>query len=253
MPILSPVQALALDDETRIAADVIAAGVHELRRIDESNDRVFAPMLLLSVGFERLLKLTLVLYELARSGKVPSSKALRQHGGRKGHDLAALTSAVVARGGSDEQLLRRPACKDDLPFLREDEVLTYAVATLAEFGTTSRYYHLDTLLDSAGSDTALTGLERLDPLAAWGALEQALVARHHDRSRDSGPDSPSFDYAIVATESTALFQRYARAISRMWTLGSLGATARQFSGHLYPFIMLRDEDLKAPAARRPDR
>jgi hypothetical protein len=190
MPILSPVQALALDDETRIAADVITAGVHELRRIDESNDRVFAPMLLLSVGFERLLKLTLVLYELARSGKVPSSKALRQHGGRKGHDLAALTSAVVARGGSDEQLLRRPACRDDLRFLREDEVLTYAVATLAEFGTTSRYYHLDTLLDSAGSDTALTGLERLDPLAAWGALEQALVARHHDRSGDSGPRLP---------------------------------------------------------------
>jgi hypothetical protein len=210
-------------------------------------------MLLLSVGFERLLKLTLVLYELARSGNVPSSKVLRQHGGRTGHDLAALTSAVVSRAGSDEQLLHRPACRDDLRFLSEDEVLTYAVATLAEFGTTSRYHHLDTLLDSAGSDTALTGLERLDPLAVWGALEQALVERHQGQSSDSGPDSQSFDYAIVATESTALFQRYARAISRMWTLGSLGATERQFSGHLYPFIMLRDGDLTEPVARRPDR
>ena len=253
MPILSPVQAVALDDETRIASDVITAGVHELRRIDESNDRVFAPMLLLTVGFERLLKLTLVLYELARSGKVPSSKTLRRHGGRTGHDLTALTSAVVALGAQDERLLHRPACRDDLRFLREDELLTYAVATLAEFGTTSRYYHLDMLLDSAGSDSGLTGLKRLDPLAAWGALEQALVEHHHDRSRGTGPDSPHFDYAIVATESTALFQRYARAISRMWTLGSLGATARQFSGHLYPFIMLRNEDLQVPAARRPGR
>lgn len=118
-----------------------------MRRLDGANDFYHLPIQLLAQGFERLLKLTLALAELESSGALPSSKRLRVD---YGHNIVAVTDAVVDLVADRRAYARRPAVQDDLNFIRHDSNLRWMLTVLSTFGKWRRYYRLDEFLDLDG-------------------------------------------------------------------------------------------------------
>ncbi len=89
-----------LEDEIMTSAQLIKMGLCELNRISDSNDRYFAPTLLLSYGFERLLKSLIILCHCDGEFNFPDrteiTRIIKEHfSSAKGHDLGKLLKELV--------------------------------------------------------------------------------------------------------------------------------------------------------------
>ena len=84
---------VALSQEVRIAVSFIQEGLICLNRLDDVNDFVYLPLLLLSTGFERLLKVIICLDCLADKGQFPDSQHVRKT--IKTHNLECLLKKVI--------------------------------------------------------------------------------------------------------------------------------------------------------------
>lgn len=238
---LSSMQVLALNREAEAAVRLSQEGIEALRRLDGANDFYHLPMQLLAQGFERLLKLTLALAELGVTGELPPSKRLRND---YRHDIVALTDAVVDRVADKSAYARRPAVQDDLDFIRHDTHLRQMLAVLSTFGTWSRYYRLEEFLDPDGVDC------QDDPDRAWEAVQTEILRRHPDWIEQLDPKAGGRAFETIARDITATLDRFARAITRMWTLGALHEEAKRHLGTIKGFLFLHDHELGQPIRGR---
>lgn len=234
---LSPLQVMALNREVEAGVRLSQEGIEALRRLDGANDFYHLPMQLLAQGFERLLKLTLALAELQTTGGLPPSKRLRTD---YGHDIVALTDAVLERVANQPAYVRRPAVQEDLHFIRHDAHLRRMLAVLSTFGKWSRYYRLEEFLDPDGV------APEDDPDRAWEAIETEILRRHPDWIQQLDPKAGGRAFETIARDITTTLDRFARAITRMWTLGALHEEAKRHLGTIKGFLFLRDHELGQP-------
>jgi hypothetical protein len=232
--VLTQPQIMALSREADAAVRLSQEGIDALRRLDGANDFYHLPMQLLAQGFERLLKLTLALAEFGISGELPTPKRLRND---FKHNIVALTDAVVEQVATQPDYVCRPAVQDDLDFIRHDTHLRQMLGVLSTFGTWSRYYRLAEFLDPDGLDSDD------DPDRAWEAIESAVLRRHPDWLEQLDPTADGRAFETIARDITATLDRFARAITRMWTLGALHPEARRHLGMIKGFLYLRDHEL----------
>jgi len=85
-------QIIAIDQELLTAVRLIKCGFGQLQQMDGANDFYHLPLLALSSGFERYLKVILCFRHLERTGEFPDSDGLPR--GSKGHDLELLLERV---------------------------------------------------------------------------------------------------------------------------------------------------------------
>lgn len=238
---LSPVQIMALNRETEAAVRLSREGIEALRRLDGTDDFYHLPMQLLAQGFERLLKLTLALAELDTTGELPASKRLPTY---YRHDIVALTDAVVGHVANQPAYARRPAAKEDLHFIRHDAHLRRMLAVLSTFGTWSRYYRLEEVLNPNGVDP------KDDPDRAWESIETEILRRNPNRIQLLDSKARGRRFETIALDITTTLDRFARAITRMWTLGGLHKEATRHLGAIKGFVFLREHELGNPLHNR---
>ena len=227
-------QHVALGEEVRTSIKLIEAGLAHLQRIDGANDFYHLPMLLLANGFERLTKTIICLHHLPETGSYPTRKIFPT--GRKGHDLVALLDDIISRCFGPDYL-KRPAASDDVEYLRADAQLRKLVHLLSNFGQAARYYHLDVVL---GEDH-----ETDSPEQTWQQLEMEVLqekgADWFDRLR--APANFSGIYGDITQDLVIRFEKFARALVRLFTIGDLGDEAKRHTGTIGPFLYLMDRDL----------
>jgi hypothetical protein len=224
---------LAGGEDLRGSIRLLDAGVAEIHRLGGANDFYELPLLVIATGLERLVKLTLAVALLERDGKTPPSREMRK---KYGHRLAPLMHDLVAVVSAQPDYARRPAVRDDIAFLREDQRLSFILDLLGGFGQNGRFHRLDTLLGES------TRAEE-DPYWQWDELEMT-IARDDPGWLEliAGPRYEDLRARVGATIA-ALIDRCVRALCRMWTLGALGDAGRRFSGFLSPFLCLHDDQL----------
>lgn len=234
--VLTSEQMLALADEARAVVQLSRRGIEEIWRIDAANDFVHLPLQLLAQGFERLLKLTYAL-ALLRDGSLPEPGTFRGRGAY-GHDILRLTDDLLSVVADRSEYADRPAVKDDLAFIRSNSDLRRILHLLSTFGTWSRYYRFDEFLDPTSVDPAD------DPDAEWQKIETDVIRGEADGMQLlSDPSRSSEVHRRISEHVTGLLERFARAITRMWTLGALHKEASRHLGVINDFLFLRDEDL----------
>lgn len=236
MATLPAAQALGLVQDLDVAEGFIEHGLDQIGRIDGGNDLFQLPMHLLANGFERFLKLTLAIAELESTGSLPDAEQLRR---RFGHDLTKLNDAIAARANRVAAYTARPAAQDDLAFLRTDALLRDILSALTLYAKQGRYHNMATFLggQSAG-----------DADEAWQGIEASVLKASPEWAARLGDPAFTGYYAELAKTLTASIQRYARAISRMWTLGPLGDLGRRHMPS--QFLMLSDDELPQLRRRR---
>ncbi|HET8955119.1 MAG TPA: hypothetical protein VFN18_05625 [Solirubrobacterales bacterium] len=225
-------------EELDAAIPMICSGLGSLVQTPDRPRNLDVAMQNLAPGFERLLKLTYILAAAHLRGDRPDWRVLKGHS----HDLSGLLDSLVELVADADGYATRPVVVADLEFLRSDEPMRSLLEVLSHFGKYGRYRRIDDLVKEqrVGADG--------EPSRRWEEIEQELVWARPDV--DEIVDS--MDLLTPATfETTAVLQRLARAITRMWTFGALGEENTIHYGVLSVFGRLDDDDLGQQLPSRP--
>ncbi len=209
-----------------------------MNQLDGANDFAHLPILLLSNGFERLLKMVICLDYLEREGSFPDSPGFRKK--IKTHRVDHLLGRVIDAAKGWDYAERCVATRTDMDFLENDADLRRLVVLLAGYGESARYYNMNVIV---GERNILD-----DPVQLFDSYCTDVFMRQPDwQERVSGDgigEKIDEDIRHVNRHITELLQRFARALCRMFTLGKLGQAGQQLTGIISMFLLLRDEDLR---------
>ena len=227
-------QKVAMGEELRTAISLLVCGLRELKRLDGANDFYHLPLLLLASGFERLMKTIICCHYHANNGKFPDRYIFTKD--KKGHDLVHLLKMITCECYSETYLTRVPAARADIEFLRSDSKLRKVVEILSEFGQGARYYNLNVVLGEPDQGPS--------PEDEWQKLKIVILQEHPNWERMiADPTQSSAMYQHINTGLTVPCERFARALSRLFTIGGLGELARCISPYTRHFSGLMDEHL----------
>lgn len=192
--------------------------------------RADAPTLfLLSIGIERYLKVTVHILHHQKSGQFADYSTMKGYG----HDLLVLEATVLslesptARGN----LLSR----EDLAFLKSDELLRKLLECLDAFARSERYFMLD----------GATG-RPMDPNKSPQARWEDILEIASDRNPSLFLDSERAQH-VVAKRLIGRVQRYLRSISQA-VCYSTGDLSGALSSDMRVFLNLKEEELEAPVS-----
>ena len=227
-------QDLALNDELVTSIKLIQTGLKELQHIDGANDFYHVFMLTLASGFERLMKVIICFHIVETTGTYPKKYPWRAY--KKGHDLVFLLNFITEKCFSEEYLDKIPIARKDIEYLRNNQQLREYVMILSNFGQAARYYNLDIV---EGNEP-----KTFSPDDEWAKLESSILQENPEWEKESLTNrSLAKTYNHINTEIIIRFERFARALSRLFTIGGLGDKAKRFSCAVHPFLMLSDDKL----------
>ncbi|MGN2670340.1 hypothetical protein [Aliivibrio fischeri] len=135
-----------LSQEGHLTKSSLLAGLDAIRRAnidDQGRGLFYSGLFELSIGFERLMKIVVVLqHKLENENRNPTNKELRGYG----HNIIDLYKVSCSIANKHNIKME---CNDD-----QQQILE----VLSSFGTGSRYYNLDEITNSARHE---------DPLKMW--------------------------------------------------------------------------------------
>lgn len=195
-------QGFALIAEMTSTRNLLAYGIRAVRTgvfIDTTRDPILT---MLSIGTEKLYKLTLGLIALDREHKWPAKADMKAWG----HKLVPMHEAVI------DELRTRTATKsqyvrDLLAEVDADPVVMPVIDALDMYGRMGRFYYLDQLGDDP---------QPVSPVDAWQNIEQAAltdptVASLYQRATENVGDNEAWERFI-----RVLHDRIALAMERIW-------------------------------------
>jgi hypothetical protein len=226
---------ICLNNEVFTSIKLLELGFRELHDLKEGNDFYYLPFQLLSSGFERLMKCIICLNSLDKNGRFPNQKNF------KTHDLINLMDIILHNCFSKNCT----ATKMDYDFLKNDKLFKRLLELLSEFGKYARYYNLDIVTNAAS--------EPMDVDSEWKATEMEILqsdkkmwkkfVKLSKNPQPSSGEKARQIYLEINRRTIVTLERFARALSRQFTLGKLGELANQLSGAVHPFLFLTDSDL----------
>ena len=229
MPIvdLDRQQGFALIAEMTSTRNLLAYGIRVIRTgafIETTRDPILT---MLSIGVEKLYKLTLGLITLDGEHKWPNAAAMKAWG----HKLVPMHEAILdelrTRTADKSQYVRGLVAEVDA-----DPVVLPVIEALDLYGRMGRFYYLDQLGDDP---------QPVSPDDAWQKIESAAltdpdVAALHQRTIDNVGDNEVWDVFI-----RALNERIVTSVERVWIMiavcgrnHALGETGRAFGFEVHP-------------------
>ena len=187
-PFLRSSSFLLLQQEGHLISSCLTTGLTQLRAANVHNKGAFyAALFNLSVGFERLLKATIIIDHMLKNNlSVPTRKQLKVYG----HDILELYGSCVAIS------LAEPRKLSPLEALEANarEILLL----FNEFAQTTRYHNLDAL-SSANSGK--------DPLVHWNEILLSILKSDvSSRSKAKIVSTASAVASAIADKTTTLMQ-----------------------------------------------
>ena len=220
--------------EVETSIRLIRKGMAELQGISGANDFYHVPILLLSSGYERLIKCLLCLASIDEKGEIKEIPYEKK--GRRGHDLDLLLNKLLEICEEKDYSSKFPAAKEDINLLKNDKKLRKIVSILSEFAQSGRYYNLDMFIDGKSD------YDKSED--KWEELETAIALSRKDISKKiKTPGELGHIYTEINKEFIIVLEKFARALARLFTLGDFGKFAKQISPYVHDYLFLKDEEL----------
>ncbi len=222
---------MGLLQEAEIALYSIEAGLAALEKNQPYAPKpyYFAWYLLLSTGFERLMKIIVCLHMFETTGAFPTRRVLQRD---IGHDLLKLRDAIVQRCYTPEYC-QRLFSQDDLRFITSDPILLHLLQALNDFAQGDRYMFMNQISEPS--------LGREWPKMRWEEIEQLALSDtvYYQLLKDDYPE-------LIRQSTRALkgsIERFTRALTRLFIFGNLGSLARSQSAMISEFTNMEDSNL----------
>jgi hypothetical protein len=159
-------EVILISNEALIASTCIEQGLTALRKASFTNKKkYYQSFFMLSIGIERILKLTYVIKCTVNNNCLPPNDSLKSFG----HNLLSLFENITQEVRPNENFL----LKD------HNQIHSKIINLLNEFGKSSRYYNLDSLNGQG---------DQKDPLAKWYSIQLLILGRHL-KNLNNIPDS----------------------------------------------------------------
>ena len=215
MSSLTTDQEIALLEETKTAIFLIRQGLISLKWLKDDVDLAHLPILLISNGFERLLKTVICLNAFEENPDNPDFGKIETH------NVEKLLKRVINIGRRWSYEKRCAKTKKDMVFLETCKDLRVLVKLLTKFGDKSgRYYNIDLLIGKKKNYN--------DP-------SKLFISYLDDKMSEGITD--------IICHITMLLQRFARALCRMFIWGELGQTGKDMANIVGYFLEVEDGDL----------
>lgn len=221
-------QSFALLSEMSSTRNLLAYGIRTVRTaafVETTRDPIFT---MLSIGVEKLYKLTLGLVDLDRDGRWPSKPQMKSYG----HNLIEMHFAVF------EELRARTAEKSEyvrglLSAVEGDFVVKPLIAALGRYGQSGRFYYLD-LLGDAPQDWE-------SPESHWQQIEDAVMLEPEIKALFNEAMKSASNNELWDSLHRSINERIALAIERLWEMiavsgrsHALGEAGTQFGFEVHP-------------------
>lgn len=217
---LSREQGFALLAEVNSTRNLLGYGIRVIRDggfFINTRDPILTT---LSIGVEKLYKLTVGLSVLEDTGLWPPQKVMKGHG----HHLLRLHDAVMQdlhQRTSDKSSYVRGLLAD----VEADPVIPPVIDALDLYGKMGRFYFLDQLGASP---------QAVHPDAAWQAIERAVLVDPAVSGLLATATADAGDSDVWDSFNQAVRERLASSVERLWTMvavcgrnhawGDVGAT-----------------------------
>ena len=234
-------QKFAIDQELLDAIRLIRCGLGQLQLMNTGNDFYHMPLLILSSGFERFLKVIRCFRYLKKFGRFPDSSYQHQPSGfrpfgrgAEGHNIAKLLSVIIDECFENGYSDSCDAARRDLAYIRSRELRDF-VNILARFGQSNRYHYLNVVL----GETSTTN----PPDREWEELETSLLLSQPELLKELEGSNPELARKEITKQIVIRLERLARALARLFTIGKVGTEARVYTSYISSFLFLQDDDL----------
>jgi hypothetical protein len=234
---------IALVEEVRYAIYLIESGLIVLNRIENFGRIVLnraenvehLPILLLSSGFERLLKTMFLLDHLERYGQFPNERNFE-----KKHDVNFWLKQALNISKEWKYAEKCVSARADMDYLENDCDLRRLVKILADYGQRYRYYNIDLIIGKKQTSS--------DPIHVFESYREEISNRMRNSQENAISGTPeernSDRYAYANRQITKSLQRFARALCRMFIWGKLGQIGDNLRNVVGYFLDLQDADLE---------
>lgn len=224
---------ICLLKEVETSIKLLKKGMSDLQNISGANDFYQAPILLLSSGYERLIKCLLCLALMDDNGEFKGPPYETSKG--KGHNLDYLLCRLLSVCEQKNYSSKFPAAKADIDLLRKDKDLRKIISLLSDFAQGGRYYNLDMVLKGTPNYK--------DPTKGWDKIESTILQTREDLLKKLNDGDLDDVYKEINRELIITLEKFARALARLFTLADFGDFAKQASSLVYDYLMLMDKNL----------
>lgn len=226
---------ICLLSEIRTSICLLQKGMAELQKISGSNDFYHLPVLLLSSGFERLIKCLLCLALMDDKGNLKERHF--KTSGREGHDLDILLNSLLLTCENKNYSSKSQTAKEDIDMLANDMNLRRIITLLSEFAQGDRYYNLDVVLDNNSKSK--------NPARGWDEIEKAVTQHRPDISIKMQDLTIDLDdiYKEINRELIIVLEKFTRALTRLFVFANFGDFAKQASILTHNYLLLDDNEL----------
>jgi len=224
---------ICLLNEVDASIKLLKKGMSDLQNISAKNDFYHAPILMLSSGYERLIKCLLCLALMDDNMNFIEQPFETTE--RKGHNLDYLLDRLLLICGQKNYNSKFPAAEKDIEFLNRDKYLRKIISLLSDFAQGGRYYNLDMVL---------SGTSRYDdPIEGWGRIESTILQERKDLLQRMKNNDLDDVYKEINRELIIVLEKFARALARLFTLADFGSFAKQVSPLVYDYLTIMDKEL----------
>jgi len=222
---------VAISEEIEASFNFIKEGI---RTLDNQNSTISSnhiSLQLLSAGFERLVKILLLLKEKHLTGEYPKTEGRTNYFNQfdGGHGIQKIVENLISYSEDVEFMNKIPMVVEDLGYLKNDTRFSTFLEIITDFSKFQRYYYIDTIVNKERQEN--NSFEKF----------KSLISSYSD-DIDVSKTTYEKENKFVLNSTIITIEKGVRAISRFFTHG-LGDEGKKHYGDFGSFILLRDEDL----------
>src|SRR5690554_670463 len=221
----------AIGEEIEASFKFIKEGIKTLDNQTSPTSSNHVSLQLLSSGFERLVKILLLLKEKHLTGEFPQTEGKKNYFGQfdNGHGIKKMVENLVSYSEGVEIMNKTPMVLEDLDYLKNDTRFNTFLEVITDFSKFQRYYYIDTIVKKEKQEN--NSFEKF----------KSLIFSYSD---DIDVSKLTYDEEdrFVINSTIITIEKGVRAISRFFTHG-LGQEGQRHFGDFAKFILLKDEDL----------
>jgi hypothetical protein len=221
---------VAITEEVDASFQFISSGLKNLKEQTSIVSNNHVTIQLLSSGFERILKIMLLIKDKHLDGKFPELQIAKKRFSNynNGHGIEKMLDELIEYSYEVELMQRIPMVVEDVEFIKSNSNFREFLNIITEFSIQQRYFYIDTII-----------LEnRNQNKNPFSHFKEFILS--FDEGVDKEKQSYSEEDAIRIKNAIICIEK--GAISRFFTHGFDGL-GQQYYDDFSNFIFLNDEDL----------
>ena len=142
--ILEIEKVVAIGEEIEASFNFIKEGIRVLDNQNSAISSNHIPLQLLASGFERLVKILLLLKEKHLTGEYPQIEGKKNYFGQfnYGHGIKKMVNSLILYSENVELMNKIPMVIEDLDYLKNDTHFNTFLEIITDFSIFQRYYYI---------------------------------------------------------------------------------------------------------------